>query len=105
MDDIIQRVSLVLLYILDDSFYYAEEGSENEHIAETVSEQVGICLYIMVKGASYRDAKDRFKHSISTILHYFRLVLDALVTLSHDIIRPNRDLKKVPPEVQNSSLY
>lgn len=70
-----------------------------------VDEQLGICLYIMAKGASYRDVADRFKHSISTICHYFRKVLNALVILSYDIIRPHRDLHEVSPEVEGNSLY
>ncbi|XP_074284106.1 uncharacterized protein LOC141608662 [Silene latifolia] len=70
-----------------------------------VDEQIGICLYILAKGSSYRDVADRFKHSISTICVYFKKVLDALVILSHDIIRPHRDLLEVPPEVENNSLY
>ncbi|XP_074313991.1 uncharacterized protein LOC141649195 [Silene latifolia] len=70
-----------------------------------VDEQIGICLYILAKGSSYRDVADRFKHSISTICVYFKKVLDVLVILSHDIIRPHRDLLEVPPEVENYSLY
>ncbi|KAL6515134.1 hypothetical protein OROHE_018766 [Orobanche hederae] len=37
-----------------------------------VAEQVGICLYILAKGASYRDVADRFQHSIGAISMYFR---------------------------------
>lgn len=70
-----------------------------------VDEQLGICLYIMAKGASYRDVADRFKHSVSTISYYFRKVLNALVILSHDIIRPHHDLREVSPEVEENSLY
>ncbi|KAL6512378.1 hypothetical protein OROHE_019990 [Orobanche hederae] len=75
-----------------------------------VAEQVGICLYILAKGASYRDVTDRFQHSIGAISIYFRKVLDALVTLSYDIVRPQSDLSIVPPpppppEIKNSSLY
>uniref|UniRef100_A0A803LSC2 DUF8040 domain-containing protein n=1 Tax=Chenopodium quinoa TaxID=63459 RepID=A0A803LSC2_CHEQI len=70
-----------------------------------VVEQVGICLYILAKGLSYRDASDKFKHSISTICKYYNEVLEALVNLSFDIIRPHRDLSKVPPEVANSTRY
>ncbi|KAL6533678.1 hypothetical protein OROHE_013511 [Orobanche hederae] len=70
-----------------------------------VPEQVGICLYILAKGASYRDAADRFQHSISTVSYYFRKVLDALVTLSFDIVRPHADLSMVPSEIRDNSLY
>ncbi|KAL6543239.1 hypothetical protein OROHE_010759 [Orobanche hederae] len=57
-----------------------------------VAEQVGICIFILAKGASYRDAADVFKHSLSTICKYFKKVLEALVTLSFDIVRPHADL-------------
>uniref|UniRef100_A0A803MUM5 DUF8040 domain-containing protein n=1 Tax=Chenopodium quinoa TaxID=63459 RepID=A0A803MUM5_CHEQI len=70
-----------------------------------VAEQVGICLYILAKGLSYRDASDKFKHSISTICKYHNKVLKALVNLFFDIIRPHRDLSKVPPEVANGTRY
>ncbi|KAL6558591.1 hypothetical protein OROMI_018941 [Orobanche minor] len=70
-----------------------------------VAEQVGICIFILAKGASYRDAADVFKHSISTISKYFKKVLDALVTLSYDIVRPHADLSLVPLEIMNNSLY
>lgn len=70
-----------------------------------VAEQVGICLYILAKGLSYRDASDKFKHSISTICKYYNEVLKALVNLSFDIIRPHRDLSEVPPEVANDTRY
>ncbi|KAL2901355.1 DNA-directed RNA polymerase subunit beta' [Bienertia sinuspersici] len=55
-----------------------------------VSEQLGICL---------------FKHSQSTICLYFHEVLDALIALSFDIIRPHHDLAKMSAEVVNSSKY
>ncbi|KAL6546368.1 hypothetical protein OROMI_022089 [Orobanche minor] len=70
-----------------------------------VPEQVGICLYILAKGASYRDAADRFQHSIGTISYYFRKILDALVMLSFDIVRPHADLSMVPSEIRDNSLY
>lgn len=71
----------------------------------SVSEQVGICLYLLAKGNSYRDAADTFKHSVSTISKYFKRVLDALIIVSFDIIRPHRDFSEVPPEVANNPLY
>ncbi|KAL2934755.1 putative nuclease HARBI1 [Bienertia sinuspersici] len=70
-----------------------------------VYEQLGICLFILAKGDSYRDASDRFKHSPSTICHYFHKLLDALIALSCDIIRPHRDLTEMSLEVVNSSKY
>ncbi|KAL2944467.1 Replicase polyprotein 1ab [Bienertia sinuspersici] len=37
-----------------------------------VTEQVGICLYILTKAHSYQDASDIFQHSISTMCKYNR---------------------------------
>ncbi|KAL2925035.1 1 6-dihydroxycyclohexa-2 4-diene-1-carboxylate dehydrogenase [Bienertia sinuspersici] len=70
-----------------------------------VSEQVGIALFILAKGSSYRDASDTFKHSVSTICKYSKLVLDALVILSFDIIRPHCDLSEIQPQVQRGTKY
>uniref|UniRef100_A0A803MDW5 Myb/SANT-like domain-containing protein n=1 Tax=Chenopodium quinoa TaxID=63459 RepID=A0A803MDW5_CHEQI len=70
-----------------------------------VEEQVGICLFMMAKADSYRDAAERFQHSISTISIYFRAVLKALVSLSCDIIRPYQSFNESPPEIKNNSLY
>ena len=51
-----------------------------------LAEQIAICLFILAKGASYREAEEQFKHPISSICEYHSKVLDALVTLSADII-------------------
>ncbi|KAL2904901.1 putative nuclease HARBI1 [Bienertia sinuspersici] len=69
-----------------------------------VSEQLDICLFILAKGDSYRDASDRFKHSPSTICLCFHKVLDALIALPFDIIRPHRDLADMSPEVAEDSV-
>lgn len=50
-----------------------------------VEEQLGICSFMMAKVDSYRDAVERFQHSISTISIYFRVVF---VLLSTYIIGP-----------------
>ncbi|XP_021770451.1 uncharacterized protein LOC110734595 [Chenopodium quinoa] len=63
-----------------------------------VTEQVGIGLFILARGASQRQAADTFKQSISTISKYFRRVLQALTRLSCDLIRPYQDLADTPPE-------
>lgn len=62
----------------------------------SVAEQLGIFLYIMAKGSSYRDAAGRFQHSIATIGLYFKQVLEAMVHLSTEIIRPYQSLSEVP---------
>lgn len=70
-----------------------------------VAEQIGIFLYIMAKGSSYRDVADRFQHSIATISFYFKQVLKAMVHLSTEIIRPYQDLNEVPAQIAQNQLY
>ncbi|KAL6588137.1 hypothetical protein OROMI_001115 [Orobanche minor] len=79
-----------------------ESGAENIHRLTPDLFKEKLRLH---RGASYRDAADVFEHSISTISKYFKKVLDALVTLSYDIVRPHADLSMVPPEIMNNSSY
>ncbi|XP_021758690.1 uncharacterized protein LOC110723655 [Chenopodium quinoa] len=71
----------------------------------SVAEQLGIFLYIMAKGSSYRDAAGRFQHSIATIGLYFKQVLEAMVHLSTEIIRPYQSLTVVPKKIGDSTKY
>ena len=57
-----------------------------------------MCLFILAKGACYRDAKDKFKCGIAIVQRYHTKVLKALVKLSDDVIRPYQDFKVVPNE-------
>ncbi|KAL2900711.1 putative nuclease HARBI1 [Bienertia sinuspersici] len=59
----------------------------------------------MAKADSYRDAAERFQHSISTISIYFKPMLKALVSHSREIIRPYQSLNEVPQEILNNELY
>ncbi|KAJ8435046.1 hypothetical protein Cgig2_027255 [Carnegiea gigantea] len=70
-----------------------------------VVEQVGMCLYILSRGASHQETIERFQHSISTISKYFSEVFEALVTLSVDVIRPDDSLDEVPLEISNNGCY
>ncbi|KAJ8436745.1 hypothetical protein Cgig2_009719 [Carnegiea gigantea] len=70
-----------------------------------VAEQVGMCFYILLRGTSYREIAERFQHSISTISKYFLEALEALVTLSVDVIRPYYNLHEVPPEISNNGRH
>ncbi|CAM8950417.1 unnamed protein product [Rhodiola kirilowii] len=70
-----------------------------------VTEQVGMCLYMLAKGASYRDIADTFKHSISTVHKYLKKVIAALKVLSFDIKRPHTPLEEIPQKIMSSSLY
>ncbi|CAM9000957.1 unnamed protein product [Rhodiola kirilowii] len=62
-------------------------------------------LFILAKEASYRDVADTFKHSTSTVGTYFKMVLQALVMISSDIVIPHTSLDDVPAKIANSSLY
>ncbi|KAL9668287.1 hypothetical protein QQ045_002667 [Rhodiola kirilowii] len=77
--------------------------SDGTHIS--VLEQVGMTLYILGKGASYRDVADTFKHAPSTVGDYFHKVIDALMAGSDNIIRPHTSLDAVPAKIANSALY
>ena len=57
------------------------------------------------KPASVRDATERFQHSVVTISKYFNKVLEALITLSRDIIRPYQSYHEVPEEIQNNAKF
>ncbi|CAO2836365.1 unnamed protein product [Amaranthus hypochondriacus] len=71
----------------------------------SVAEQIGIALYILAKGASYRTTADKFQHGLATISKYFRKVLQALIMLSTEIIKPFQDLNDVPDKIANDSKY
>lgn len=70
-----------------------------------VAEQVGICLFMLAKANSYRDAAKRFQHSISTIGNYNRKVLESLVALSKDLVRPYQSLNEIPTKIANGAKY
>ncbi|KAJ8434514.1 LOW QUALITY PROTEIN: hypothetical protein Cgig2_030137 [Carnegiea gigantea] len=55
-----------------------------------VAEIVAISLYFFTRGASYRDVQIRLPHSPSTISKYHNQVLQALVNLSIDIVKPHQ---------------
>jgi len=58
-----------------------------------IPEQVGICLFILAKGACYRDVKDKFKRGTAVVQCYHAQVLEELVKLSADVIRSYQDFK------------
>ncbi|KAJ8421346.1 hypothetical protein Cgig2_027954 [Carnegiea gigantea] len=70
------------------------------------AEIVAISLYIFARGASYRDVEIQFRHSPSTIGNYHNQVLEALVKLYVDIVRPYQSQDEVPPEIaQKPGFY
>ncbi|KAJ8434569.1 LOW QUALITY PROTEIN: hypothetical protein Cgig2_014400 [Carnegiea gigantea] len=71
-----------------------------------VVEIVATSLYIFTRGASYRYVEIRFRHSRSTISNYHNQVLEALVKLSVNIVRPYRSQDEVPPKIaQKPGFY
>jgi len=82
-----------------------DRGSLMDGTKVKVPEQVGMCLFILARGASYRDVKDKFKRGIGAVKHYHREVLKALVELSSDVIRPYQKLNAVPEEIKDSRGY
>ena len=74
-----------------------------KHIS--IEEQLGICLYMLTKPASVRDTAERFQHGLCTISKYFHAVLEALQTLSTQIIRPYQSLNETPPQIRNNNKY
>jgi len=76
----------------------------NGHFIE-VAEQVGMCVDVVSRGASYREIAERLQHSISTISKYFLEALEALMMLPVDVIRPYYSLHEVPPEISNNGRY
>ena len=69
------------------------------------AEIVVITLFILARG-SYREAEDRFQHSPSTIGKYHKQVLDGLVKLSSDIIRPYQSQDELADEIfQKQGFY
>ena len=71
-----------------------------------VAEIVALSLYIFARGASYRDVQIRFWHSPSTISTYHNQLLETLLKLSADIVRPYRSQDEVAPEIaQKPGFY
>ncbi|KAJ8424918.1 hypothetical protein Cgig2_027314 [Carnegiea gigantea] len=60
---------------------------------------------VFLKGASYRDVEIRFLNSPSTISKYHNQVLQALVKLSIDNVRPYQSQHQVPPEIAEKSRF
>jgi len=70
----------------------------------SVEQQVLIFLYITGQNASNRNAQERFQHSGETISRHFNSVLQALVTLAPEYIRPPNP-SIVPPEISANPKF
>ncbi|KAJ8431884.1 LOW QUALITY PROTEIN: hypothetical protein Cgig2_001576 [Carnegiea gigantea] len=67
---------------------------------------VAITLFVLARDASYREAEDRFQHSLSTIGKYHKQVFEGLVKLPSDIIRPYQSQVELPTEIlQKKGFY
>ncbi|WCJ39611.1 hypothetical protein M5689_020588 [Euphorbia peplus] len=72
----------------------------------SVLEKVGIFVWILSKGASNRDAQERFQHSGETVSRIFKEVLDVMDGLSRDILRPrDPEFSNIPSQIANDTRY
>ncbi|KAJ8445632.1 hypothetical protein Cgig2_018573 [Carnegiea gigantea] len=78
---------------------FMERGLLKEGHFVKAAEIVAITLFILARGAGYREAKDRFQHSPSAIGKYHKQVLDGLVQVSADIARPYQSQDELPSEI------
>ncbi|CAA0817586.1 Unknown protein, partial [Striga hermonthica] len=72
----------------------------------SVSEKVGLFLYVLSKGASNRDTQERFQHSGETVSRIFKQVLDSMDSFSRDILVPkDPEFKDIPTHISNDERY
>ena len=79
-----------------------DRGSLRDGSKVKIPEQVGMCLFILARGACYRDVKDKFKRGLAVVHRYHAQVLQELVKLLADVIRPYQDFNLVPTQITNS---
>ena len=85
---------------------FMERGLLQEGRFLKAAEIVAMTLFRLARGASYREIEDRFQHSPSTISVYHKQVLNGLVQLSSDIVRPYQSQDEVPVEIfQRKGFY
>jgi len=71
-----------------------------------ILKKVGLFVYILSKGASNRDAQERFQHSGETTSRIFREVLDATEGFCKDKLKTkDPEFKDVPLEIANDNRY
>ena len=71
-----------------------------------ILDKASLFVYVPSKGASNRDAQERFQHSGETISMVFREVLDAMDGFCKDKLKPkNPKLKDIPLEIANDNQY
>ena len=79
-----------------------DRGSLQDRTKVKIPEQVGMCLFKLARGACYRDVKDKFKRGLAVVHRYHAQVLQELVKLLADVIRPYQDFNVVPTQITNS---
>lgn len=71
-----------------------------------IHEQVGIFLYILGQPCSIRNAEERFQHSGETISRQFHRVLEVVLALSGDIIKPvDPTFMDTPHQIRSDRRY
>ncbi|XP_023741115.1 uncharacterized protein LOC111889213 [Lactuca sativa] len=71
-----------------------------------IQESLGIFLLYLAHGCGNRLVQELFNHSGETILRHFHKVLDVVVNLSKDIIKPNANYNETIPEhILNNPRY
>ncbi|KAJ8438086.1 hypothetical protein Cgig2_025491 [Carnegiea gigantea] len=84
---------------------FMERGLLKDGRFVTAAEIVAITLFILVRGASYRETENRFQRSPSMIGKYHK-VLDGLMQLSADIVRLYQSQDELPAEIlQKKDFY
>ena len=69
-----------------------------------VEEQVGMFLMTCGYNGGNRMAQERFQRSGQTVSHYFHKVLEEVVAMSMDFIKPRRN-SGVHPYIRNNTRY
>ena len=70
----------------------------------SILEKMSLFLYVLSKGASNRNAQERFQHSSETTLRAFREVLDAMDGFCKDMLEPrDPEFKDIPLKIANDN--
>ncbi|KAJ8445670.1 LOW QUALITY PROTEIN: hypothetical protein Cgig2_007146 [Carnegiea gigantea] len=78
---------------------FMERGLLKEDRFVKLTEIVAINFFILARGASYREAENCFQHYPSIIDKYHKQVLDGLVRLFANIVRPYQSQNEFPTEI------
>ena len=76
-----------------------ERGLLTHDFHISIPEQIAVTLFILARGASYHEILEQLKYPLLDISECHNKVLDALVKLSADVIRPNQSQHEVQPQL------